>query len=191
MNSSLNKFITFAAGAAIGSAVTWKLVKTKYEKIAQQEIDSVIEEFNRLKDGIEKKVEEESEEENDDPDERKVEYTNYKSLIRNAGYGNEYDEENENENEEEENNDMIEPYVIPPYEFDENGYETVTLYYYACGTLADQFDEIVNDVDELIGEDSLSHFGEYEKDSVHVRNDNLKTDYEILKDRRRFSEVRH
>lgn len=183
-NSTLSKFITFVAGAVVGSAVTWKLVKTKYEKIAQQEIDSVIKEFNRMKEGIEPRIEEELAEEKDDPDERKVEYTNYKSLIRDSGYN--YEEEFD----EEEDKEMIEPYVIPPYEFDENGYETVTLYYYACGTLADQFDEIVNDIDELIGEDSLSHFGEYEKDSVHVRNDNLKTDYEILKDRRRFSEVR-
>lgn len=188
MNNSLSKFVMFIAGAAVGSVVTWKLVKTKYEKIAQQEIDSVIEEFNRLKEKDEQKTEECSEEEKEDePDERKTEYVNYKSLIHSAGYDGDY----ENEDDEEEEKEMIEPYVIPPYEFDENGYETVTLYYYACGTLADQFDEIVNDIDELIGEDSLSHFGEYERDSVHVRNDNLKIDYEILKDRRRFSEVRH
>ena len=40
-NSILSKAFIFAVGAAIGSAVTWKLVKTKYEKIADEEIESV------------------------------------------------------------------------------------------------------------------------------------------------------
>ena len=39
--SILSKVFIFAVGAAIGSAVTWKLVKTKYEKIANEEIESV------------------------------------------------------------------------------------------------------------------------------------------------------
>ena len=37
----LNKILIFSVGAAIGSVITWKLVKTKYERIAQEEIDSV------------------------------------------------------------------------------------------------------------------------------------------------------
>ena len=41
MNNTFKNVLIFAAGAFIGSAVTWKLVKTKYEKIAQEEIDSV------------------------------------------------------------------------------------------------------------------------------------------------------
>ena len=45
MNSTLSKVLIFAAGAAIGSAVTWKLIKEKYERIAQEEIDSVKEVF--------------------------------------------------------------------------------------------------------------------------------------------------
>ena len=39
--------LIFAAGAAIGSAVTWKLIKTKYEQIANEEIESVKEFFGR------------------------------------------------------------------------------------------------------------------------------------------------
>ena len=45
MKDILGKVLLFTAGAAIGSAVTWMLVKTKYEKIAQEEIDSVKEEY--------------------------------------------------------------------------------------------------------------------------------------------------
>ena len=39
----------FAAGAAIGALVTWKLVKNKYERIAQEEINSVKETFAKRK----------------------------------------------------------------------------------------------------------------------------------------------
>ena len=85
---------------------------------------------------------------------------------------------------------MIEPYVLVPEEFDENGYETMTLFYYADGVLAyGDTNEVVEDVGELVCEDFAEHFGEYEDDSVFVRNDNLRIDIEILKDVRRYSEV--
>ena len=45
MNCKFINVLMFAAGAAIGSAVTWKVVKTKYERIAQEEIESVKEAY--------------------------------------------------------------------------------------------------------------------------------------------------
>ena len=48
---------------------------------------------------------------------------------------------------------------------------------------------VVDDVEEIVGEESLTHFGEYEDDSVFVRNDRLKCDYEILLDQRNYSDV--
>ena len=64
--------------------------------------------------------------------------------------------------------------------------------YYADGVLADDMDDEIeaDDIDMLVGRDSLNHFGEYEMDSVFVRNDALKTDYEILLDLRNYSEVK-
>ena len=48
---------------------------------------------------------------------------------------------------------------------------------------------IVDDIEETVGEDSLEHFGEYEDDSVYVRNDAKKCDYEILLDQRYYQEI--
>lgn len=48
MNKTLIGVLAFAVGAAIGSAVTWKVLKTKYEEIAQEEIDSVKDEYADL-----------------------------------------------------------------------------------------------------------------------------------------------
>ena len=74
------------------------------------------------------------------------------------------------------------PYVIPPEEYDENDYETESLTYYADGVLTDMYDNIIEDVEDTVGTDSLTHFGEYEDDSVFVRNDERQIDYEILLD---------
>lgn len=46
-----------------------------------------------------------------------------------------------------------------------------------------------DDIEETIGSDALNHFGEYEDDSVFVRNETLDKEYEILMDTRRFSDV--
>ena len=93
-------------------------------------------------------------------------------------------------NEKEEDDMAYEPYVIPPDDFGEKfGYDTVSLTYYADGVLTDIYDNIIEDADDLVGEDSLNHFGEYEDDSVFVRNDAKETDYEILRDERTYSDV--
>ena len=85
---------------------------------------------------------------------------------------------------------MNEPYVIPPDEFgDQDEYETVSLKYFADNILTDYFDVPINNPDELIGSDSLAHFGEYEPDCVYVRNNNEKTDYEILLEPGRYSDL--
>ena len=38
--------IAFLAGTAVGVAVSWKALKTKYERLAQEEINSVKEKFH-------------------------------------------------------------------------------------------------------------------------------------------------
>ena len=43
----INKILIFAVGVAIGSAVTWKLVKDKYKKLADEEIASVKEVWSK------------------------------------------------------------------------------------------------------------------------------------------------
>lgn len=84
------------------------------------------------------------------------------------------------------------PYIISPEEFGENPYyDTISLTYYSDKVLTDEDDIEIEDVDGLIGEDSLNHFGEYEDDSVFVRNDELQTDYEILLDERAYYDINH
>lgn len=82
------------------------------------------------------------------------------------------------------------PYVISPEEFGEmEGYLQCSLTYYMDGVLTDEDDHIIDDADDIVGVDFYKHFGEYEDDSVFVRNDGKKHDYEILKDFRSYSDV--
>lgn len=184
MNNTLSSIIIFAAGAAIGSVVTWKLVKTKYERIAQEEIDSVKEVFSRQ----EKKLTEPEKENAVEVELDSQTINELEEVIANSGYAN-YEPYTKEEKGGKSYMDV--PYVISPEEFGENpDYEQVSLVYYADGILADEVNEVIedDDVEDIVGSGSLTHFGEYEDDSVFVRNDNMKTDYEILLDVRTYAD---
>lgn len=183
-NTTLSKFLIFSAGAAVGSVVTWKLLKTKYERIAQEEIESVKEVFSRKRPIDESTKVEETEEENVD-ESGDQEIGKYEKILHEAGYTNYSNVETINKEVDE----VEKPYVISPEDFDEfDEYETSSLTYYADGVLTDEEDNIVDDPKDIVGDDFADHFGEYEDDSVFIRNDRLKCDYEILKDYRRYSD---
>ena len=190
MNKTVN-FMIFVVGAAVGSIVTWRYIDKKYEQIAQEEIDSVKEVFAKREqqDSVENNyvVIEKAFSAKEKPN--IVEYT---AKLREHGYTNYADIEPETKKEEEDEEfmDIGTPYVIPPEEFGEfDDYEAIGLTYYADQVLTDDDDELIEDIEDTIGFDSLNHFGEYEDDSVFVRNDRLKCDYEILLDHRKYSDV--
>lgn len=201
MNSTLSKIIVFTAGAAVGSVVTWKIVKTKYEQLAREEIESVKEIYSTKMCDHGSVAEKETCEESEDAEEEDLSYDDetkpfpsrsereaYNRLVKDSGYKpNQTDT-----NKDEEDDDMDKPYVISPEEFGENGYETVSLTYYeGDGVLTDDVDKPFDEdeIEEYVVPDFVEHFGEYEDDSVFVRNDFMKTDFEILKDQRSYSEI--
>ncbi len=199
MNNKITSFMIFIFGAAVGSVVTWQYTKKKYEQIAQEEIDSVKETFSKLKEV--KSKDNESEENNNtrtivERAKDKPSIVEYAALLRKKGYTNYSDidslSEDSNVSEEEVDENMIndKPYVISPDEFGEfDDYDVISLTYYADQVLADENDELVEDIEETVGFESLNTFGQYEDDSVFVRNDRLKCDYEILLDQRKYSDV--
>lgn len=187
MNTKVACAIAFVAGAAVGVVASWRVLDTKYKKLADKEIASVKELFyskpvenNEEPDESEEEKFEQSPEE-DFTEEEKKEYTNIASSYTTRSVV-----------EEEPNVEITdsEPYVISPVELGDCDYDVIDLIYYeGDNTLTDEEDEIINDVGELIGWESLEHFGEYEDDSVCVRNDIRKVDYEVLLDVRKYSEV--
>ena len=216
MNKTLCNVLLVTVGAAIGSLVTWKVVKTKYEQIAQEEIDSVKDEYKRVMDlqrkevdlyrnkqtAIQNESEESSEEQNNeyypDDDERdftasekeQIEYYKLTSRYRKT---EESDDDKTNKEGDEEEEDLVQyvngPYVISPEEFgDEPSFSTQPLDYFADGVLADGWG-IELDLDETIGEDAIDHFGDYVDDIVYVRNERTEIDYEVTRDPRTYAEA--
>lgn len=199
MKNTMINVLAFAAGAAIGSLVTWKVVKTKYERIAQEEIDSVKEYWAR------RMINEVLNEETSDHDENEPVYdeedwsdewhdsvvTDYNNIARQYRTVSDEDVENDEEGEGEDDFPYINaPYVITPQDFADGNYDYApySLTYYCDGVLADDWD-VVQDIEETIGEESLAHFGDFADDVVHVRNERLQADYEVVKDPRPYSEI--
>ena len=115
------------------------------------------------------------------------ELDDYKEKLEKFGY-TQYS--NSIPSEKTEVDDTDKPYVIKPEDFGSiDEYEKVSLTYYSDGILADELDFVIEDVEDAVGKDSLNHFGEYEDDSVFVRNDRLECDYEILRDSRKYADV--
>lgn len=173
-------FTVFVFGAVLGSVVTWYCVKDKYERYANEEIASVKETFSARK---EKKNRETGK--SDIPKDGEASVSEYAKILADQGYTN----YSNTETIPEEKPATKRPYVISPDEFGEAGYDRISFTLYADNVLADDGDIPVGDVDGTVGSDSLSHFGEYEDDSVFVRNDRLKVDYEILLSQRTYAEV--
>ena len=178
----------FIIGAASGATVAWYLLKDKYETLAQEEIDSVKEVFARR----EQEMKDETVKRNvaegiKDSDRTKPDLKEYAEQLKKNGYTRYSDLSADDEGVSDK---QTKPYVIPPEQFgDDENYDQISLTYYADGVLADENDEVIDDVEETVGIESLNHFGEYEDDSVFVRNDTRKCDYEILLDQRTYSEV--
>lgn len=182
MNITWNKVLWFAAGIAVGAVATSHFFKTKYERLYQEDVESVKRAFSVPQQS------EPTERETEDVSDEEVKACN--EIIRTQGYSTISDTSDDSSGKEVRG--VSRPYVIPPAEFDtEDGYEVYSLTYYADGVLTDEQDNPIEDVDGMVGRDSLSHFGEYEEDAVHVRNDRLQCDFEILRDLSNYSDVFH
>ena len=192
----MKNLLCFVAGAVIGSVVTWKLIEKKYKDLADEEIESVIETFKNRKPRITKDEVKETVE--------KVinKWKEPKETVEDIVAAEGYSIENEEEiDEDDESNytvnvdndiEVVNPYVITPEQFGEyNEYGTKTLTYYSDNVLTDEIDNPITSEEmvTMIGPDALDHFGEYEDDSVYIRDEMNEMDYELLKSEKTFSEI--
>ena len=184
MNSKVVGLIAFAFGGAVGSVVTWQVLKSRYDQLMQEETQA-------LKEMYAKKASDNTESANDiSEDEARIEAVESKvsypefpegmfdDYVANVGA---YQKREEYEST---------PYVIPPEEYGEkDNFSQISFTLYADGILADEDDRPVEDIENTVGKESLSHVGEYEQDAVHIRNERLGCDYEVLVDQRTYEEV--
>lgn len=187
----MKQVIAFVLGATAGTLVTWKILEKKYKQIADEEIEAV-REYYRSKDevytasilGISNEPVKTYIEEEKVEDEEKTEYN---KQVQELDYSQDEDDYTVQLAPAEEE---IAPYTIAPDEFGEaDGYNTRSWTCYADMVLTDEDGIIVSEPERIIG-DALAYFGEYEDDSVYVRNENNECDYEILKHDKTYDEIR-
>lgn len=173
----------FAAGLVAGAVAGAYLVKDKVMADAKQEIEEVREYYRSKK---ESKKEETVEEQ---PVEEVEEEKEYKTIVENSGYVN------YNKPGQIIQHSVLEdaPYAIDPEEFgdkEEEGWDTTTLTYFADGVLVDDVDEVVEQADVVVGLDNLRIFEEFpDATCVYVRNETWRTDFEILRDDWKWSDL--
>lgn len=181
MNKKILCLISFTAGCAIGFLVTNRMLKERYEQMTQEDIASAKEAFLRELDRYKDTNPQMTSGRGATKDYKSKEPKTYQDRIKDLGYSKSPSTVTEDG-----------PMLISPEVFgNEDGYDEIILTYYADGTLTDDSDRIMDEseIENTVGRESLDHFGDYEDDAVHIRNNRLKADYEILLDPRNYKEV--
>ena len=184
MNNKMFNVAMFAIGAAVGSIVTWKIMKDRCERMIQDEVKAFKEDWVKMtrEDEIEYTVRTENDDELDEDEYDDEDYSEYHTLAHSYS-----------KNDEEGGGDEVPyingPYVISPDDFGiERDYAAWCLTYFNDGILADDYGQTY-DIEEIIGEDALNHFGDYTDGVVHVCNERTLCYYEVTEDPRDFAEV--
>ena len=201
--------LIFLGGVAAGSVVTLLAVQEYVDRRIEEEVDSVRETYARI--SVERAAEDDKKETARQNYAKKAELakmiTSSNQIIKDQKYNvfdNPYEGDTGTGDDEEEDiyADMVDmsgpseglaesPYVISQESFisDEPYFDKTTLNYYDDDILEEEITEsIIEDIDAVVGRESLTKFGEYEDDVVFVRNERLRTDYEIIHQHRKFAE---
>lgn len=205
MKKEFTYFIAFAVGAAVGSVASMKYFKTKYERIADAEIESVkhsIVHIIKTSDALNKKSDgnpknNANSNSNSNSNDTKGEETMNKDDTKGKDTLNkivnklDYTSFSKSATEEEAK-DEVElyepegdlPYIIPPEEVGENDYECQTYTLHSDGVVADEMGEEVDEEDlayTIGSRDVFKHIDDYGTGAVYVRNDFLELDFEVIR----------
>jgi hypothetical protein len=181
----MKNILSFIAGIGLGVAISWSFHKNKYEEMVQEEVESLRQVKVKKEESldVDKEVRVEDPEEMDNSAEKEYEehLSEVKTIINYNGYS-----KKDNVEKEESKSPKNPLYVITPDEFaSEVGYDTDTFYLFEDDVIADDRNEKVTNVKETFGltvEEIRNQFGVHEDDAVYIRNERLKTDYEILRE---------
>lgn len=206
----LGMLLGAAIGAVGGGVYVERRLRTKYERLAEEEIDAMREHFRaRL---VAKEVKPELSDLG-----RKVEDLGYRPAAEARMPSPEADPTAIEPDELETHNVFTDvapedipwdaelelsnrakknegPYVIHIDERHERNYTESTLTYYAGDdVLCDEKDKIIEDQDAVVGVENLDRFGHGSNDAsiVYIRNDDLGIEVEVVKSERTYAEDVH
>lgn len=190
--NKLHVFLAFVAGGVCGVLGTKTYFEDLYRRQYEEDLESVKKVWT-----YKKPVEDDTKEDNEpvlDKEPRENEMYQYAKILQKKGYTN-YSDTPVDTSEmtapevytPPEN--YKDPYPIPPDILGSDGYDQITLFYTEDKVLLNEDDTKVDNIEDVVGLDSLNHFGEYEEDVLYVRNERLRTDYEVLMDPRTYPQV--
>lgn len=202
-------------GAGIGALITWRFLKQHYETLSQEEIDAVKAHYSKVfKEGPDADLSSMVAKYKDKVDE--LGYSGVQSDDSDDPEDDEDDAEEESDDayvQEDSSDDHPEPkitniwqytkdhphpedeaYVITFEQFnnEHDDYDKSDLVYYeGDDILVDSQESPIDNVEDLIGPDALTRFGDGSRDKnmVYVRNDRIAMDFEVSRDERSYTEV--
>lgn len=191
--------IGLLVGAAGGGAAGCVIMKQKYSQIADEEIASVMARYSQDMDKhrAEKKAETASKAEKAldtySGEEEKEDTVTAGKLQNVKGWGDTTGAIKKAEAAmSRKARQTRKPYVIEESVFTapDNPHKTGTLYYFLDGAVTNDDEKPLSmeEVDELVGRESLTFFGD-DTDIVYVRNEALSMDYEIVMQGRTYAEL--
>lgn len=186
-----NLFI-FSAGISIGGLISYVITKDKYETIMNKEIEEIRKYYKDKYENIK-----------EDDEEKIKEKGDYREIVREYVSNHVIEEEDYDCDDEEDNHytimesrdltngvDFDESKKIESWEFGEQPlYETETIILYSDGVATNDLGDVIDNLEEIMGVDQYREFKESSDESIFIRNDLLRMDYEIVKDDWRYEDL--
>ena len=195
MNNTVKGLLLFVAGATIGGLVTYKMVKKDEEERIHEQVEEIRDAIHKANGILTEEEAEDDAPSNFAPGSipAKPEIEEVIKMVKEKKYVDYSDMSKTTDDTTEDYEDSESSiYVIPPDRYDEfEDYDAIELVYYADGQLCDENDEPIGDAESKVGKNFADHFGDFEPDAVHIRNENLKVDYEICMDERSYHDIYH
>lgn len=193
----MNKVLYFVLGLGVGAAGSYFYLRTKFDRIAQEEINSVKEAYadklDEIRASLEPEPEKQAKEEPVKLKHQKPDLMEFSKMVKKEGY-RDYSTKVEKPEDP-----IHEPFNPDPYEITEDefgeledAYDKVSLIFYSDKVLAYESDDNVFEyTNERLTPDFDDHFqiGSDKEEAVYIRNDIEKVDYAIYKDNRTYKEV--
>ena len=173
-NNILKGAFIFTIGAAVGGLVVYNFMTKKDEYVE-------INEKTIVDNKPDTNTEAEDEIVNEDSIIDKISKT-YATTNETVNYSDMY-------KKSEENDEKSDIYVIDPSEYGWNVDYTFSFTLFADNILSDEMGDKIMNSESRIGREILTEFIDSDSDEIYIRNEKTKSDYEIVKDERRYSDV--
>jgi hypothetical protein len=214
MNQSLKVASIGLFGVGVGFAIGYKVTEKRLAARFDERLDAETADMKEFYTNVKQKYDTPEEaaaalipqptEEPEDP-RVKTQKVQYNKIVKAEQYdGDPLDEFQEGTNEGCEIDEVVHknifdaqppgiPRLITQEDFmtNETGYEQATLTFYAKGAvLTDQRDEVIDNAEDVVGQLFESNFGEGSSDpsTVHVRNDKIQMEFEVVRSGRSYEE---